>query len=1164
MIKNKTKQTFSKSLVVAGFLTVAPLAAHALSTDYYATSSRLATGHWVKVRVTNEGMQQITYDELRSWGFSNPENVKVYGYGGSLLSDHIFSTAKPDDVQPTLSLHTDDGRLIFFGDAEVRTQLTGTDSNKNQLYTVYRNYASTAGYYLLTDAEVGGSTPEAVGYKTTAATTTDEHLSIALYEKEAEALGEQSCIFHTQKYNGGETIETNFAIRDYAAGDNNYGTYSVEVPILNTTVWATYTLGAATCSALTLTTTQQCKVDTSYNGDLNYNVGTGRSRVTPADGEETIADGVYTFSSLIPANDKLSYVALDRAVLIYPRKNVLHGEDGSLLMNFLKVTSGTNFTVEGATPTTHVWNVSSPGSVFEHTGLYDADNSTFTGTFDRTYSNTSTAGMCRLIAFDAAQQQQSVQYVGEIDNQDIHADATPDMLIITTDELLNYAEQLAAAHRKYDGIDVNVYTQAQIFNEFGSGTPSTMAIRRAIKMFYDRDKSKLKSVLMYGKACADFRQISTNPSYDPLITFEVEPVTSDMISAASNAHLNFASDDYFGCLKDTDTATALTSASSTVDVAVGRIPAGNAGFASDVNKKLINYMQQEVPADVMMNALLVSDNGDSNQHFNQSLNVQSILKSGKPAITTHQGHCLIYPHTSSSSEALRSVITEKLQQGMGLFCYNGHGAEIGFASEYIWTTSLVGSTAYTYAPVAMLSTCNSSCFDRSTVGIADDMLQQNNGGMIGLVASARSVLLDANTLISEGFINAYAAASGTVTLGSLYATAHNTAIKNSQRLQERLNTWCYNLCGDPAIKIRFPEKNVTITSVNNESVLSNDDDETLTPVTFLPETTVNVKAYVANALGEVDTNYNGTAIVKIYEAPLEVSTILVDSKDVSATVDLDETVLATAAAKVVNGEIDASVYVPINTYPASESRTNRIVIVTEDADGVRASGVNTLAYVDNSTESDETVTVEGPQFSDIYVDKPEYTDGAVVGSTSPTVYANISLGAAGLCTTNKLGANTTVALDGVTKAEASHAFTLGTDNDATFQYTFSDLTEGTHTVTITVSDNAGNSTTQSITFTVQEIDGDIELAADSKSVYESVTFDVNHTFYGEPDTRFVIEDSQRNTVLSVENASFPYVWDLKDSDGKQVTNGYYRAYILAKYGTKNASSDKVEVVVLAK
>jgi hypothetical protein len=53
-------------------------------------------------------------------------------------------------------------------------------------------------------------------------------------------------------------------------------------------------------------------------------------------------------------------------------------------------------------------------------------------------------------------------------------------------------------------------------------------------------------------------------------------------------------------------------------------------------------------------------------------------------------------------------------------------------------------------------------------------------------------------------------------------------------------------------------------------------------------------------------------------------------------------------------------------------------------------------------------------------------------------------------------------------------------------------------------------------------------------------------------------------VLSVENASFPYVWDLKDSDGKQVTNGYYRAYILAKYGTKNASSDKVEVVVLAK
>ncbi|MDE6042741.1 MAG: hypothetical protein K2G07_04240, partial [Muribaculaceae bacterium] len=49
------------------------------STDAAAADSRLAQGKWVKVKVDTEGIQQITHEQLRSWGFKKPEYVTVYG-----------------------------------------------------------------------------------------------------------------------------------------------------------------------------------------------------------------------------------------------------------------------------------------------------------------------------------------------------------------------------------------------------------------------------------------------------------------------------------------------------------------------------------------------------------------------------------------------------------------------------------------------------------------------------------------------------------------------------------------------------------------------------------------------------------------------------------------------------------------------------------------------------------------------------------------------------------------------------------------------------------------------------------------------------------------------------------------------------------------------------
>ena len=63
----------------------------------YASNSVLSSGKWVKVRVAEDGIYKLTTTDLAKMGFSNLENVAVYGYGGWPL-DEDFSTPYIDDL----------------------------------------------------------------------------------------------------------------------------------------------------------------------------------------------------------------------------------------------------------------------------------------------------------------------------------------------------------------------------------------------------------------------------------------------------------------------------------------------------------------------------------------------------------------------------------------------------------------------------------------------------------------------------------------------------------------------------------------------------------------------------------------------------------------------------------------------------------------------------------------------------------------------------------------------------------------------------------------------------------------------------------------------------------------------------------------------------------
>ena len=70
--------------------------ANAFNVNNYATTSKLASGKWVKISIPENGMYEITYDELVEMGFSDPSKVCVYGSGGAKISEVLNGNAADD------------------------------------------------------------------------------------------------------------------------------------------------------------------------------------------------------------------------------------------------------------------------------------------------------------------------------------------------------------------------------------------------------------------------------------------------------------------------------------------------------------------------------------------------------------------------------------------------------------------------------------------------------------------------------------------------------------------------------------------------------------------------------------------------------------------------------------------------------------------------------------------------------------------------------------------------------------------------------------------------------------------------------------------------------------------------------------------------------------
>lgn len=1100
-------------------LPLIPADATAYSADYYTQSSALSSGKWVKVKVTETGIHQISHDGLRAMGFSDPAKVTVSGYGGARMTGNGFASDLPDDLRTTAVCHTADGRMLFYAEADLSVSASSASA-----VAVRRNLYGTEGCYFLTDSQPLPELPAPLEAKPEGDAAT-EHLSVCYIENETQNPADGGAVFHDRRFNVGESCDYVFAVTGFKPG-SKYGTghfgYSFGAYALrNTALEPVYPEGLTVSDIVNKPAGLQTQ-ETKF-----YSVGSGSATLCGV-----AADGDYTVSFRLPDGANTTYTAMDYAWLIYPRENCLNGS--SLVMNLPDMQPGATVSVTGPEGIL-VWDISDPANVTPCAVWHNKSEATAVCPG----AAVSSLHPRRLIAFDPAARFPEAVSCGDVANQNLHGEDVPEMVIITTDEFAEAAGQFADLHRSHDGMDVKVVTQEKIFNEFSSGSRAAMGYRRYLKMLYDRAPKTIKYVLIYGHGSWDNRR---DTGREELICYETENVDQ-----ARDRTKNFTSDKYFVMLENNFNATYLHR--GIMSLSVGRIDVASVAEARKINAKIGRFLNRPRGHDIYGNILVLSDDGDEQGHFLDAEKVISDMAGANPTFTYTRAHNLIYPWEDRIAIPARKAITAALRSGQGLFVYSGHCNHSDLTGERLYDINLINSSEYDDYPFAMLATCETFGFDRNSQVIGPSMLRTDNGGAIGVIGSCRSVYMEYNRTLACAVGRAYAQATPATTIGDISRIAHNYCIRNYTENDRAANNLCYNLCGDPALKVGAPDRDIVIDLIDGQAPNT----DTATDLGALK--TVTVEGHVEGPA------FNGDAVIRVFDTPFTVQTderTNGEDKTVKYDVTIDEKLLAMTTAEVIDGKFTATLTVPEVLDPTKNNRLTVSAIADDGSTGA--------VYMSDNFRivpaADAQPAGDAPVITEMFIGSPSFTDGSTVGS-SIVLYASIDVPQTGLNLSQTFGSGIKLMLDNRTSYEdIVSSVKLSHDGTAEITFPIKGLADGHHGLTLTAASTTGVTTSRTITFTVIDSSVKCSLTADDTLVRDRLTLSLNHDFNSEPSGRIVIEDAAGNTVYSDNTASFPFEWDLRDLDGEPVADGRYRAYGILADDLNYSSTPALEFTVI--
>lgn len=1056
------------------------------------SSSVLSSGKWTKIKTKDKGIYKITYDQLKAWGFANPDQVSVYGNGGYMLPV-LNRDLKANDLLPYPVWKGKDNSnkdcLFLYASGNIKLNY----NIENGTLSHQQNYYATETYFYLSDKGPQLLIGRGVGLSESAGRQVLSFPNYTFHEKELENLIHSGSQWFGEKFNmnGSQTMNINLdnpdvtkpaAITVSAVGRSSAGS-SMDV-FLNGQLFDNMQFGA-------------------YS---TYEHGQRAVESAPATlpGKSLQIKLTYKATNSV-SSGWLDYIGINYQSPLSMTGDVLHfrgrGVEGAVPVS--------EFVVSSITSGTKVWNITDLHAVVEMPGAFDGGKFAF---------KSGSSLMNEYVAFNPGGNLPSPDWVSDIPNQDLHAADLAEMIIVVHSSFLKEANELAEYHRNADQMSVQVVTPDLIYNEFSGGLPDPAGLRNYFRMCYDRGTQSgintLKYILLFGDGSYDNRNI-LGKNFNLLPTFQ----SVESLSLVQS----YVTDDFFVMLDENEGGI-----SGILDLGIGRIPANSVKEAQAVVEKIKNYHLPDAMGNWRNMVTFIADDGNSadgftNIHQLQAEELTVFINKTYPAFFSEKIYFDTYNRMLSAGGEKYPEVTEaiksRVKRGTLIMNYTGHANERNLADEAVLDIGIINSmTNYNKLPLFVTATCEYSRFDLNETSAGEHILFNPNGGGIGLFSTTRLVYSGANSTLNKRFFeNVFKKddQGNNLRLGDVMRMAKASAFTGTNQLN-------FSLLADPALRLSHPELKVMTSSIDDKSTDIVDTIRTLS--------VVKVKGYVADNNGAKLSSFNGEIIPTVYDKAMTVKT-LGNAGQRPMDYAVQNNIIYRGLASVKDGEFEFSFFVPKDiSYKLDKGKILYYAYnETHDAQGFFDGFY--IGAASNNTIADS----QGPEI-DLFMNSNSFNDGGQV-SANAVLIANIAdetgINTAGI----GIGHDITGVLDG-DKSKIivlNDYFQASKDKhtEGTILFPFTDLAEGPHTLTIKVWDVLNNSTEKEIQFVVKDNFSIESVECFPNPMQEQTSFVFTHN---QPDESFKVTleiflpSGARVDMLEVNNLgsrgteSFPLEW----------------------------------------
>jgi len=655
-----------------------------------AQNSRLSSGKWVKVGITQSGIYQITPSFLAKYNQKSSQ-IGVYGHEIGELPQ-ANSAARPIELQPIPFLKQGE-TVVFYGEK------------------FEHHYSDTTFYFIRLDDPAPQLITEMAIAPTSPTVELDYAISKFHYEPETYNLLQSGREWLGDGFFGNVNRNILYPISDYKTGLPGLLTGRLASSSIAPGTF-TFSIPGNTLPSLTFPATTGGRYDQkAFIRDFS-------AVVFPE-----IKDGNWSWNLAYANTTGSGYI--DFIDFEYPRKlNALNTNPHYFLPT--KTESSVKLFIENLQTNHQVWMKQKSQNWQKLTSLS---------------LNKVTPG-AELLIFDPAKavDPKSLELVA---NQNIRAETSTELILISSPSILPVAT-LFASYKNSKGIKSKAYSTGQIYNEFSAGKVDITAIRDFIRL------KKPRYVLLLGDASVDYKGINKVATTTERLNYVPSYESRESLQPLQT----YVSDDYFGLLADNqgEWLEGNEASNESLVVGIGRIPVRSFEEASTLVNKLISYENQTFKLPYRFAWL--ADDGDLNLHVQDAEDFAALIPAAFQVNKTYLDQFpQEVSNNIYTSAAGKKASLDLFNQEADFIHFLGHGSESAWTDEKIITSNELQSLKNSrHLPLLLTATCQFGRFDDpNQLSGAEISLLSNQGGAIGLISTTRPVFQSSNYLFGQAF-----------------------------------------------------------------------------------------------------------------------------------------------------------------------------------------------------------------------------------------------------------------------------------------------------------------------------------------------------------------------------------------------------------------------------